>query len=95
MDLKGKALAVREGDFRSCVMLMDCEKLKSMIPSVDILKQYSPEAQTEIIKQLIPFSTPYDKRWNCLDGEDRRSCLHLKLIPEAIWFIFGNIYKRN
>ncbi len=89
MDLKGKALAVREGDFRSCVMLMDCEKLKSMLPSVDVLKQYSPDDQTKIIKQLIPFSTTYDKRWNCLDGEDRRSCdiwhLHFTEMTTQPW----------
>ena len=33
MDLKGKAVALREGDSRSCVMLLDCERLKGRIKS--------------------------------------------------------------
>ena len=75
MDLKGAAVALREEDHRSCVMLMDCEKLKNILPEVSSLKKYCnfPNYQTELIKNLLGFSTTYDKRWNCLDGEDRRS----------------------
>lgn len=69
MDMQGKAVAVREKDFRSCVMLMDCEKLKSLVPSVSELKVHPPETQADLVSKVIQNSTTYDRRWNCLDGE--------------------------
>lgn len=73
MDLKDKALAMREGDFNCGVLLMDCEKMKELLPPINVLKEKPLKFQDELVKSLIPFSTFYDKRWNCLDGEDRRS----------------------
>lgn len=73
MDLEGKPLAVREGDYRTCVMVLDCEKLKGLLPSVKDMKKQSPESQSFLVKNLLQNVATYDKRWNCLDGEDRRS----------------------
>ena len=73
MDLNGKAVAIREGDLRSCVMVMDCEKLKDMLPSVRDIKVRPPRDTAELVKNVLSDYTTYDKRWNCLDGEDRRS----------------------
>lgn len=71
MDMRDKAVAVREPDKRTCVMLMDCKKLREKVPSVQKLKtgMYS----SEFIKNITDYdSTVFDARWNCLDGEDRR-----------------------
>lgn len=73
MDLKGKPLAVREKDYRTCVMVLDCEKLRNLIPPVSELRKHSPESQAFVINKLLKDVATYDSRWNCLDGEDRRS----------------------
>lgn len=73
MDLKGKPLAVREKDFRSCVCVMDCEKLKPLLPTVAELKRKSPEDQHFLVNKLLLDVATYDVRWNCLDGFDIRS----------------------
>lgn len=73
MDLHGKPLAVREKDYRTCVMVLDCEKLKGLIPPVSEMKKHSPDSQSFLVKKLLQNVATYDARWNCLDGEDRRS----------------------
>lgn len=89
MDLKGKSLAIREGDFRTCVMVMDCEKLKNKLPPVKILKESPPKNLQSIVDYILADSTTYDKRWNCLDGEDLRSCniwhLHFTEMTTQPW----------
>lgn len=71
MDMKNKSVAVREGDRRTCVMLMDCEKLYGKIPSVQELKNAT--YSSDFIRNIIEYdSTTFDPRWNCLDGENRR-----------------------
>ena len=70
MDLEDKPLAVREGDYRSCVCVLDCEKLKGLVPSVEELKKKSPEDQGFLVKKLLKNVATYDRRWNCLDGEE-------------------------
>lgn len=73
LDLKGKSLAVREGDNRTCVMLMDCDRLKGSLPSSKELKTNPPENLQTLLNMVISDSTTYDKRWNCLDGEDLKA----------------------
>jgi hypothetical protein len=73
MDLKGKAVALREGDSRSCVMLLDCEKLKGRIESSANVKKNPLTSHPYFVNDILKDCTYYDKRWNCLDGEDRRS----------------------
>lgn len=72
IDLKSTPIAVREKDYRTCVMLMDCKKLKGLLPSSEELKHSSPDTQNFIVKNLLSKTelTTYDKRWNCLDGEN-------------------------
>ena len=70
-----KAILARTGtrwDYEFCVMLMDCEKLKGIIPSVKDLRKLKGNfrsiqnrlLETNLIDNL-------DPRWNCLDGEER------------------------
>jgi len=73
MDLQGRPLAVREKDHKTCVMVLDCEKLKGLLPSVDEMKRHSPESQSFLVNRLLDNVATYDSRWNCLDGEDRRA----------------------
>lgn len=73
MNLNGKPLAVREKDYRTCVMVLDCEKLKGLLPSVKEMKVQSPKSQAFLVNKLLKNVETYDSRWNCLDGEDRRS----------------------
>lgn len=71
MGLADKALAIREKDNRTCVMLFDCEKLKGKIPSVADLKaaNYRKGTLERVVREN---SIGFDRRWNCLDGENRR-----------------------
>lgn len=73
MDLQGNPLAVREKDYKTCVMVLDCEKLKGLLPSVEEMKCHSPSSQSFLVDKLLDNVATYDSRWNCLDGEDRRS----------------------
>ena len=73
MDLQGSTLAVREKDHKTCVMVLDCKKLKGLLPSVDEMKRHSPDSQSFLVDRLLENVATYDSRWNCLDGEDRRS----------------------
>lgn len=71
MDMEGKAIAIREEDVRTCVMLLDCKKLKDLLPRVEDLK--SNNYDEKIINRLVrENSIEFDRRWNCLDGDNRR-----------------------
>ena len=89
MDMQGKPLAVREGDHRTCVMVLDCEKLKDIIPPVSELKKHSPASQTFLIEKLFKNVATYDRRWNCLDGEELRAAhiwhLHFTEMTTQPW----------
>ncbi len=71
MDMQEKAIAIREKDVRTCVMLLDCEKLKSLLPSIENLKtnNYNDNIFNRIVREN---SIGFDERWNCLDGGNRR-----------------------
>jgi hypothetical protein len=73
MDMEGRSVAIRESDKRTCVMLMDCEKLEGKLPLVKDLKVNPPKDLSILVSKILNDSTYYDKRWNCLDGEDLRS----------------------
>ena len=72
-DMQGKPFAARKGKrwgYELCVMLIDCEKAKEYIWSIDKLKsrrdshKYHRDkiSSSELIADI-------DQRWNCLDGE--------------------------
>lgn len=90
MNLQGKSVAIREGDDRTCVMVMDCEKLKGKLPSVYALKTNPPADLQDLVNQILEDSTRYDRRWNCLDGEMERSCniwhLHFTEMTTQPWY---------
>jgi hypothetical protein len=89
MDLKGRSVAIREEDFRTCVMVMDCEKLKGKLPAVQDLKINPPERFQDLVDTILKDNTTYDRRWNCLDGEAERSCniwhLHFTEMTTQPW----------
>lgn len=70
IDLKGKAIACRPQ--RCCVMVMDCEKLKSFILPVSKIKEM-PSYTYKAFGNLTAKKerTDIDARWNCMDGEGR------------------------
>ena len=72
-DMQGKPFAARKGKrwgYELCVMLIDCERAKEYIWSIDKLKsrrdshKYHRDkiSSSELIADI-------DQRWNCLDGE--------------------------
>ena len=73
MDLKGKAAAVRP-DGRTCVMLMDCKKMREIIPeSAAEIKANPAAVHQRVSNDILHNCVYYDERWNCLDGEKRRA----------------------
>jgi len=76
-NMEGAPLMCREG-WRTCVTLMDCEKLKEHLPSVSELKK-DPMFNNREARRLASLAKPIDPRWNCLDGED--------LPPNEIWHL--------
>ena len=76
-DMQGAPLVCREG-WRTCVSLFDCEKLKEILPPVEILKKDSSFTNRNA-RAIASYALPIDPRWNCLDGEN--------LFPEDIWHL--------
>lgn len=81
-DMQDKPLKARRHNkfnrYEFSVMLMDCEKLKPHLPSIDVIK--STKGIHDILTKRfshIDYVSPLDMRWNCLDGED--------LDAEDIW----------
>ena len=72
MDLKGKAAAIRPGG-RTCVMVMDCAKMRQVVPNVGAIKANPELIHNGSSKLILDNCVYYDERWNCLDGEDRRA----------------------
>lgn len=67
MDMKGHPLVCREG-WRTCVMLMDCERMKDYLPPVSEIKK-NPKFNQENTINFANLAETLDPRWNCLDGE--------------------------
>ena len=72
MDLQGKAAATRPGG-RTCVMVMDCDKMKGLVPPVEEIRANPGNVHQMMSKKIAANSVEYDARWNCLDGEGRRA----------------------
>ena len=68
MDLKGKSLSCRAGG-RTCVMVMDCEKCKHWMPSI-AAQNKGQRTHMSLYSKARSHFTPFDARWNCLDGEN-------------------------
>lgn len=66
-DIEDKALACREG-WRTCIALLDCEKLKNVLPPISVIKKDSKFNQKNA-GDLCAQAYHIDSRWNCLDGE--------------------------
>jgi lipopolysaccharide biosynthesis glycosyltransferase len=69
-----KAIMARPGlksNYRFCVMLMDCEKLKTVLPPARKLQRLK-QGHRQITDMLLNsnYIQTLDPRWNCLDGED-------------------------
>jgi len=78
-----KAIKARTGhrwDYEFCVMLMDCAKLKSVIPPLKALRKLNGNFRS-VHERLLKADMieSLDPRWNCLDGED--------LAVEDIWHL--------
>lgn len=87
MDMGDAPLVCREG-WRTCVSLMDCAKMKELLPTVEELKKDS-SFNNRNAKRLAATAKPIDKRWNCLDGEglpvDQIWHLHFTHMPTQPW----------
>lgn len=89
MDMQDKAIAIRNKDVRTCVMLLDCEKLKDLLPKVEDLKNNNYDEK--VINRLVRGnSIGFDRRWNALDGENRRVSdiwhLHFTEMSTQPWY---------
>ena len=49
-----------------CVTLYDCERMKRILPSIDMIKR-TPGLYREIRNRIKPISKRYSGNWNCLD----------------------------
>lgn len=87
MDMEGAPLVCREG-WRTCVMLMDCEKLENYLPHIREIKKDAQFNQRNAQK-FASLAKPIDERWNCLDGEGRPLSdiwhLHWTHMPTQPW----------
>lgn len=68
IDLEGKPFGARAGRF--CVMVQDCEKMRSILDPISVIKKH-PNYGASIYQKLLSLTHHIDPRWNCLDGEDR------------------------
>lgn len=70
----GKAIMARTGfrwDYEFCVMLMDCEKLKNIIPPLSELRKLNSNFRNVHLKlKEADCIQELDNRWNSLDGDD-------------------------
>ena len=69
VDMKGKPLVCREG-WRTCVMVLDCEKMREHLPSLAEIKA-DASFNGRNAKRFAAMAETIDPRWNCLDGEGR------------------------
>lgn len=87
MDMEDAPLVCREG-WRTCVMLMDCEKLEEHLPHIREIKADAKFNQKNAQK-FAALAKPIDERWNCLDGEGRSLSdiwhLHWTHMPTQPW----------
>jgi hypothetical protein len=87
MDMEGAPLVCRKGG-RTCVTLMDCKKMKNLLPSVAELKKYSA-FNNHNAAALASYAKDIDPRWNCFDGEglpaDDIWHLHFTHMPTQPW----------
>lgn len=71
---EGKAIMARPGvrwDYEFCVMLMDCEKLKPILPSLKQLQKLNTNYRNvHLLLKEADCIQALDKRWNSLDGDD-------------------------
>ena len=49
-----------------CVTLYDCERMKRILPSIDLIK-HTPGLYREIRNRIKPIAKRYAGNWNCLD----------------------------
>lgn len=86
-DMEGAPLVCREG-WRTCVTLMDCAKMKELLPTVEELKKFSAFNNVHA-RRLASYAKPIDRRWNCLDGEglplEEIWHLHFTHMPTQPW----------
>lgn len=84
----GKALLAKGGkEVISCVMLMDCARMKAALPPIDELKGRTG-AYREARGKISHVAANYAGNWNCRDGENYRTIydpdvkvLHYTAIP--------------
>lgn len=84
----GKALLAKGGsEVISCVMLMDCARMKEVVPPIAELKSVVG-AYRDARKKIAHAAANYSGNWNCRDGEDYKSIydydvkvLHYTSIP--------------
>lgn len=66
-----KAILLRgtEGKLRTCVMLMDCERLRPVLPSVSEMKRLpdAPKDMVQIFRDHREVLGKFDGQWNCID----------------------------
>lgn len=77
MDMDGAPFACRKGG-RTCVMLLDNEKMKDLVDPLDVIKKRA-DYSAYAYQKFTPYGVEYDPRWNCLDGEGRN--------PFDIWHL--------
>ena len=86
IDLQGKPFASRKD--RLCVMVIDCEKMGSLLQPVSVIKNTSNYGNS-IYWDIVKKSLHFDPRWNCLDGENRPISdiwhLHFTSMPTQPW----------
>jgi lipopolysaccharide biosynthesis glycosyltransferase len=94
IDLRDKPFGAREGsrfgEFELCVMLIDCEMCKEIIPPS---MQYKKKkfAHFDFRKKFCNSNliTPIDKSWNCFDGESLNineiKQIHFTNMPTQPW----------
>lgn len=64
----GKAI-LSKSDNHSCVMLMDCERLKGKVMDFERMRRMHG-GYSLIRKSLVPYMARFTGNWNCLDGEN-------------------------
>lgn len=81
----GKALLMKGG--ASCVMLLDCARLKPLLPEATKLRE-TQGLYRDVRKSVIKHAAEFKGDWNCLDGSGHRSIydgdvkvLHYTRIP--------------
>lgn len=86
IDLQGKPFASRAN--RLCVMVLDCEKMRPLLASVERIKKTSRYGN-QIYQSMLGKALHFDPRWNCLDGEGRAIediwHLHFTSMPTQPW----------